>query len=444
MDIFPRVQHPIPGGWDDAAAGFGLYSWAMAIESPGVASGDGDVVSDPFVRRVAQSLIDDFPAAVDDLVERILAMDPFYASVAELMYDQVRDAVETNLAQLLRGLAGVEPLDFSLPRDLARRRAEQGVPVAALLHAYRLTGQFVWDRHVAAGKALADREFGVDEILDGAAQIWTLTNLYCEVVSQAYDDTSAERARRSERERTLLLDALFEGRIQDLPQLADVARLLDLPARGQFVVAVVENPTPGEDGVPGVEQALRFKAIRSAWRLRSQRHIGVVVIDNAPDGGDLDTLHSIVTTRATARVGISPPFSSLADTTRFVRAADLALSCLPPSSAGVAHFDDHPVGLLVAGSPDLAAHLAQVVLGPILELEADERDLLLETLQAWIVAGGSTTEASAALFCHRNTVRNRLQRIETLTGRSLSDPSAIAEICLAVKAVQIIPPDAEG
>ena len=42
---------------------------------------------------------------------------------------------------------------------------------------------------------------------------------------------------------------------------------------------------------------------------------------------------------------------------------------------------------------------------------------------AWIDEGGSVAKASDRLCCHRNTVRNRLQRIEALTGRSLTDPS---------------------
>jgi sugar diacid utilization regulator len=34
------------------------------------------------------------------------------------------------------------------------------------------------------------------------------------------------------------------------------------------------------------------------------------------------------------------------------------------------------------------------------------------------------------LFCHPNTVRHRLRRIEKHTGRSLSRPRDVAELCL--------------
>jgi DNA-binding PucR family transcriptional regulator len=44
---------------------------------------------------------------------------------------------------------------------------------------------------------------------------------------------------------------------------------------------------------------------------------------------------------------------------------------------------------------------------------------------------GSHAAAAAELFCHPNTVRYRLRRIEESTGRDLSAPRELAELCLA-------------
>jgi hypothetical protein len=397
------------------------------------------VIADPFIQRVAAELLASLPALTDELVERIVASDPFYAQAMVIVPDEVRKAVEENLGQVMRGLAGLEPLDFELTRELAKRRAAQGVPVSALLHAYRLAAQVIWEHHVEAGHNQVHGEFGLDEVLDGAAKLWALTNTYSSVVSQAYDDTAGDRARASERERTLLLDALFEGRNHDLPGIADTARLLDLPDRGHFVVVIAENVGPGKEGIPGVEQALRFAGFRSAWRLRTQRQIGVVVIEPGTRGSHLVAGRDVVAARAEGRVGVSPIYDDLADSARFVSLADLALSCLPPGKPAVALFDDHPLGTIVARSPDLSERIGNLVLGPILDLDDDERTMLLETLHAWIEVGGSATKAGERLYCHRNTVRNRLQRVESLTRRRLSDPTSLAEICLAVKAVNLIP-----
>ncbi|WP_434976477.1 helix-turn-helix domain-containing protein [Streptomyces puniciscabiei] len=45
--------------------------------------------------------------------------------------------------------------------------------------------------------------------------------------------------------------------------------------------------------------------------------------------------------------------------------------------------------------------------------------------------------------CHRNTVRHRLRRLEELTGRSLQDPRAVAEISVALHALRLLPPTPE-
>jgi len=65
--------------------------------------------------------------------------------------------------------------------------------------------------------------------------------------------------------------------------------------------------------------------------------------------------------------------------------------------------------------------------------------MLLGTFEAWVRAGGSATAAGAALFCHPNTVRYRLRRIEAGTGRTLSHPGDVAELVTAVRAWRELP-----
>ncbi len=137
------------------------------------------------------------------------------------------------------------------------------------------------------------------------------------------------------------------------------------------------------------------------------------------------------------RVGLSPVYADLTETSRQVSLADLAMGCVPPDGVGVVLFDEQPVGALIARSPELGERIAALVLGPVLALDADERELLLGTLAAWIEAGGSVSKASERLYCHRNTVRNRLQRIEALTDRSFTDPVGLAEIYVAATAARL-------
>jgi len=52
----------------------------------------------------------------------------------------------------------------------------------------------------------------------------------------------------------------------------------------------------------------------------------------------------------------------------------------------------------------------------------------------------------ARLFCHPNTIRHRLRRIADATGRSLTAPADVTELCLALEAARQQPgwPATEG
>lgn len=91
---------------------------------------------------------------------------------------------------------------------------------------------------------------------------------------------------------------------------------------------------------------------------------------------------------------------------------------------------DDPVGAILDARPDLARELHDRVLGPVMQLGWADREVLLETLAGWLAAGNAK-QAAKTLYCHRNTVRERLRRLERLTRRSLSTPGDIAELALA-------------
>jgi purine catabolism regulator len=77
------------------------------------------------------------------------------------------------------------------------------------------------------------------------------------------------------------------------------------------------------------------------------------------------------------------------------------------------------------------------VLGPLSlhdpQLGEADRGLLRETLRAVFEADGQRGPAAAALGIHRNTLRDRLARIERLTARSLGDADDRAELWLALR-----------
>jgi DNA-binding PucR family transcriptional regulator len=213
-----------------------------------------------------------------------------------------------------------------------------------------------------------------------------------------------------------------------------VASALRLPLDGAFLVVAAETEL-GHDPVPRAESALAVLDVRSVWRLDAALSLGVLSLpDRARNGPAL----SVLGKHAAGRVGASPVFAELHQASWALELARLALAG-HPDSAGVTQFRDSPIDLLVAAAPHAALEAARAVLGSLLALPEDELEPLLATFEAWVRASGSATAAGAALYCHPNTVRYRLRRIEAGTGRILASPGDVAEVVTAVRAWRELP-----
>jgi DNA-binding PucR family transcriptional regulator len=136
---------------------------------------------------------------------------------------------------------------------------------------------------------------------------------------------------------------------------------------------------------------------------------------------------------ATSRVGVSPLYDGVDDLESAVRLAWIALGAATPADL-VSVFDRSPLRMAAIADPDARRGVVQVVLGGLGGLSLDDCDVLLDTLDAWVTHHGSAADTAAYLYCHPNTVRYRLRRLEERTGRSLNEPRAIAELLLALEA----------
>lgn len=79
------------------------------------------------------------------------------------------------------------------------------------------------------------------------------------------------------------------------------------------------------------------------------------------------------------------------------------------------------------------------VLGGLRALPPAERDRLLETVRAW-ARTGSVSAVARELWCHRNTVLNRLRRCTELTGRDVTVPDQATVLLLALACSEVPPP----
>jgi len=102
-------------------------------------------------------------------------------------------------------------------------------------------------------------------------------------------------------------------------------------------------------------------------------------------------------------------------------------------------FDRDALAVTVVGAPDLMVRISDNVLGALNDLPEHDRDVLLDTLEAWLDHGGSIDQIAHHMFCHPNTVRQRLRRLETHTGRSVNNPRDATELFIALEMVRRLP-----
>nr|WP_296769826.1 helix-turn-helix domain-containing protein [Rhodococcus sp. (in: high G+C Gram-positive bacteria)] len=368
--------------------------------------------------ELAAPLMDEVDALAEELVRRILAAEHAYLESTLLSREQLLDACTSNLTEMIADLAGIRSIRLDAAREAGRLKAEQGVPLAALLHAFRLGGRLVWESLMTRSDDDAPRA-----LLEMAAQVWALVDVCSDAAAEAYRLGIDARAARDTDARRRLVRALFADHNSNAGMVADALRTFRIPDRGSFVVVAADTRC-ADIATPGVD---------AVWDSAVDGVFGLLF---AQSGSALDAaLDSIAD--GDGNIGVSAVFGTASGTPAAVDQARLARACAAVDDAPSTRYDSVPVPLLIATSPTASGIAAQQILGSLLDLPEDERCSLLDTLDAWFRAKGSTSDAATALHYHRNTVLYRLRRIGELTGRDFLDPAAASELFVGLRAYQL-------
>ncbi|MFI6515020.1 PucR family transcriptional regulator [Spirillospora sp. NPDC050679] len=382
---------------------------------------DGRTGSD-IMRRAARRLADRLPDLADTLVGEILAGEEWDRppGLREDLWQLAHTGLGHGMTSILDSGGG--RADLSWAQELGRRRAEQGQPLDRLLRSYRLAGRVFWEAVVET--VAQDDPAYVPVLVRHASRTWHTIDEQSSAAAAAYHRTEYDLLRRSEERVQAVVDALLDGRGAEGGTPAAAPEVLGLPARGRYAVVVLAPPATRPPERPGV---------RCLWRTRADgTQVALVALGSAT----LDELAASLRPHVRAAAGISPVVDTLAElgTARWL--AELALRTCRPGE--VALLDRRLPDALVISQPRLAGRLGRSVLGPLLEVEDGYREVLMTTLATWLECEGSASRAATRLYCHHNTVLNRLRRVEQLTGRLLSDPNALVELVLALSAARLL------
>lgn len=398
------------------------------------------------VEAVGSALNDDLADVVDRmrdlLAQRITELDGDPALV-ELLRASVEGNVDNILHALQHGIRGERLEPPSAAFEYARRLAQRGVPVNALVRAYRLGHQYLMRRAFAASAALeapdAVRAAAYDVIVsDCFDYIDWITQRVVTVYEEERDSWLANRANsRQARVRELLLKP-----VEDVSS-AELAIGYRLGGHHVAVVAWVDGEGARED------QLSRF--VRTIKQLAGALGTGqaplVIGQDRAtawgwipvgedyrwrPDlarwvPGDVDGPPVPVLALGSAHEGLEGFRRSHAEALR-VR----TVGQLNPRSATTVLSHDAP-GLastaLLAQQPEVLRDWVGTTLGA-LATDDEQNARRRETLLSFLQHNRSYTATAEAMLLHKNSIKYRIETTERVLGRDLDERPLEVELAL--------------
>ncbi len=387
----------------------------------------GNVAETAAVRSVLLELLGE----VDELAERFVAALVQVVPYSDGAVERARlvaDAVAT-YERVLRRLVQLPVPErlVELSRDVGRHRAGIDVPLAAVVTGTRLHFRVVWEE-------LADR-LPADALVTAVqlpVELWQAVEEHSADVQTGYHEAATALAYERDRDRRRIVEALLDSDGEDDELVGRAATVLGAARTDDVFVAVLPARTADSaaDGAALVRRARAEGLHVHEWR-------GALVVLGSRRRGTwpLQGPGRPVVPAALREVacGVGPLAAGVARAPRAVRVAERVAACLGPGSAGPRRPAEAALDVAAHQLGAVREDVARDVLADLLLLAPPERARLLEAVDAY-AATGSVAAAAGQLYCHRNTVLNRLRRTAECTGLDVTVPEQAAVLLLALRA----------
>ena len=397
------------------------------------------------LRKYIEKLAADTPPQVVRMMAAEREAIGKYASIREEHLTQDVHEVTTAHARVWYQslLAGHMPTAAELEpfAEAGRRRVHQGFDLPSLLHAVRLAAMVLWNTLLNATRENPDVR--TELLFKVSPFLLQHFDLFSQALSRGYIEEGQQRARWRERLQNELCDLLF-SRPDDLPRFRELARALDLDAAAAHAALALrlERGQAAQEEAADAEVLLQKAApllgIAASAMVTTFRYGLLLLWLPAQHGEPLVTQELHLAQQAArltgaklgvAAVGIGLPAAGPGG---WRESAEQALQALELGrSLGLPEPVQRYAGLAlddaVRGSRGVTRYLAS-----LLERLAAE-PALLETLEAFFRHRQHRKACAGELGIHINTLAYRLDRIETLLGAQLDEPSWLARLHAAVR-----------
>lgn len=343
--------------------------------------------------------------------------------------DEIMQTARETFHRLVNGLrsgGNTEPgadYDADISASLGAKRARAGIPAEALVSAVRLDFTILW----AELLAIAAPE-DAPMLTARVDQVWRVVDEFAVRTHTSYLN---ERVRMAQEESSIqneFIARLFSVVSPSADTAAQVAEALGISATARFGLVAASGSAAARLRAAQVKVAAKRN---QRLFLRESGDMAYVFWPvAAARTGELKAVTATVPqVFADIPCGVAEA-NGLRALPQAARTASSLAALLQPADTG-------PLSAQLAWPRLARRQLAESGLDLVEELDAAldpcrgvERERLTEAARHFLQSG-SVTLTAEALFCHRNTVLNRLNRFQELTGIDLTVPNQAARLVVA-------------
>ncbi|WP_158303044.1 PucR family transcriptional regulator [Prauserella endophytica] len=355
--------------------------------------------------EVADAIIARFPRLADDTVVPTGFLHTTLASHA------------ATFAQLLERSPAVAPPEVS---ELGRTLAAIREPITTLTRVFEIGHETFWQLLVTMISESEDLRGSEVELLRLlTVRLFDYMQVNTSAALRAYIQRDGEETKATQRRRLAVVRGSLRGEVAD----QELEGVLGYRLLSQHVAYAARGTALEADELNTVIEQLR-RGVRPIQHVTLYDDDVLYGWFTPRDATWHDRLAELsVPTAVTvacgpARHGPEGFRQSHRDALEVLRVADAL------DASGVRHYEESAVLALATHDPSAAKAFVDHQLGPLAE-PSEQTQHLLRTLQVYLAENGSPTRAGRRLHTHRNTVIQRMERVEALLGRRL-DPSSLA------------------
>lgn len=358
------------------------------------------------------------PAMQKLFVERVQAIAGY--SGDSFAVEELENSAVVSIGLILNSMAGEEhyPRMVEFATGLGARRARQGVAAEALMSAVRLDFPIIWSTLLRLSTP-ADASL----MASRAEDVWRVVDDYASAIHSSYLSTRVAMAQQEAGVKQEFISALFSAQGRHVETRERFARAFDVNADAQYAIAAGKGQRAEE-----LRKLAAFPTPSNPIFLHESADYTYVFwpITELKFG----TQDALPTGVATIPCGVAVSADGLMGLASAARVAAALSELAKPTDHAPVTVDKHWARLARTRLDETGVDLRALLELQLGSCRVEELERLRETVTCFLLNGNVAVTAET-LFCHRNTILNRLRRFKEVTGIDLTVPAEIARVVIA-------------